>query len=511
MHLNKKVYTKTKLLDELFNNEVFVLKDIILKSGEKSPYYCNFRKLLTNPELYGRLIDYLTNFISQYDIKYDHLCGVPMGSLTITASLAYSTKSSQLLCRESAKNYGMKRLIEGDFKIGDKVLLIEDTMTTGSSVLETYHKLKNSGLEVENVIILFDREHEGCSRLEKENLNIYTLFSFKDLIAYLESKQFEIHVIESLKFYYDKTQKRVRIKENETAKVLTKKEIMERDQKLILENKFNKKLLKIIREKKTSVCLSLDIPLWKVGKKMLDEMGPYICAVKLHCDLIVDWNEQTIFDILELKKKHNFLVIEDAKYIDVSFINEKKLKDTQYNINKWVDAITVHWINYFENKVPLSGTQVHIICVGDMNTVNDPLSIDYSNLLDTINPVETSGHIIEYYNNIDTIVQQNKFKKCNNVLKMTPGVIESDDEIKLYDDKRYRSIENAILRDRNHVVIIGKNITLEENYVEKCKSCANLSWYYFNLIFNNLLDFTDEEEKENRKKKKKESDPDNKN
>jgi hypothetical protein len=75
---------------------------------------------------------------------------------------------------------------------------------------------------------------------------------------------------------------------------------------------------------------------------------------------------------------------------------------------------------------------------------------------------------------------------------MTPGVIEVDEDIIFNEDRdRYRSIETAMMRDRNHVVIIGGNIIINENVVEKCKSCAARTWENMNLYYKKILDLVE--------------------
>jgi len=92
----------------------------------------------------------------------------------------------------------------------------------------------------------------------------------------------------------------------------------------IMSNLFNRKLIQLVREKQTAVCLSLDIPLWREARPVLDKCGPYICMVKLHCDLIADWDSNTVKELKELASKHKFLIMEDAKLIDVPHINKLK-------------------------------------------------------------------------------------------------------------------------------------------------------------------------------------------
>lgn len=487
--------SKTKLLKKLLDNGIFIFEDKKLKSGQNSPYYCNFRKLLSLPELFAELIEYIENFINKNNLEYDLLCGVPTGAVPLCSSLAFKMNQKQIMVRDKKKDYGMKNLIDGDYEVQNKILLLEDVLTTGGSILETIEKLKKSVLEVTDVIVLFDRNQEGSIILEKEGINVHALFNYKELINYIESSQLkDIHNLELLKFFYDTNQKNnISFLENYNKKTgLTKKELMERDLKLLFSSKNNRKLIEIIKQKKTTLCLSLDVPLWKKGKEILDKVGPYICMVKFHCELMVDWDfENTINEIKELSTKHNFLIMQDSKFIDVPKITEKQYKMTKYQIHKFANYITVHWENFIDiQKILKSEINLELVCVAEMNTLNHNFNEEYyKNIENLIVPVADKSSSLGYSNNINSIVSQSKFKKNNNVLKFTPGVIEKDDELKFVDEKRYRSIENAMVRDRNHIVIIGSNIIDEIDYVKKCKNCSELSWYYFNLLYKKIIDY----------------------
>lgn len=506
--------SKTQLLKKLYDNEIFVFKDITLKSGKKSPYYCDFRKLLTLPELYSDFINYIAALIKKRESKglleFDYICGVPMGSLPYVASLATVLGKKQLLCRDTKKTYGMKRQIEGDFELGERVLVVEDVLTTGTSVLETREVLLNSGLKVTDIMVFFDRNQEGEILLEHLDINMHPIYSFEELINYMDSSQLsDKHHIESLRFHFDVNQKdrsqkldddkwlnkftpvkgrkvveggnsgiTEMVSENRTR---MRKEKALKDTASIMGNKFNAKLVGIIKEKQTSVCLSLDIPLWREAKLVLDKCGPYICMVKLHCDLIADWNSDTVKELKSLAEKHNFLIMEDAKLIDVPHINRLKMTTTKYVIKGWANAITVHWSNYLDTRSEIEALSIQPICVTDMNTVNDDVKlVDFDMVRDQL--IDTNRE-----HRVSSIVHQRALKKNGNVLKMTPGVVEDEADLKYVDNKRYRTIESAMVRDRNHIVIIGSNIINDDDPAEKCKSCATKSWYYFDMMCKNLV------------------------
>lgn len=91
-----------------------------------------------------------------------------------------------LLRRKEAKAYGTKKMIEGHYKVGETCLIIEDVVTSGSSVLETVKDLNKEGLIVKNAIIILDREQGGRMNLESNNVYIDSLFTMTELIDILE-------------------------------------------------------------------------------------------------------------------------------------------------------------------------------------------------------------------------------------------------------------------------------------------------------------------------------------
>lgn len=160
--------------------------EFILSSGKKSNFYFDGRKITLSHQgmpLIGRLI----NDILPLDI--DAIGGPTLGAdpmvmaTCLIGKLEYGRNLNGFLIRKESKKYGMKKLIEGpELSSNSKVILLEDTITTGGSVLKAAKEVKNMGWKIAQIIILLDREEGGKELLEKEGFKVVSLFKKSDFV-----------------------------------------------------------------------------------------------------------------------------------------------------------------------------------------------------------------------------------------------------------------------------------------------------------------------------------------
>ena len=158
-------------------------------SGIKSPVYCDNRLILTAPAVR----DYVENCIAKTVLEKFPQAEVLMG--TSTAGIAHAAIVGHILnmpmgyVRSGAKDHGRQNQIEGRLEKGQKVVVIEDLISTGGSVIEVVNVLREAGAEVLGVVSIFTYGmQKGIDRLKEANVVNYSLTNF-DVIAQIAGEE----------------------------------------------------------------------------------------------------------------------------------------------------------------------------------------------------------------------------------------------------------------------------------------------------------------------------------
>lgn len=138
--------------------------DFVLSSGERSSFYVDKYLFSTEP---GLLRDIASELSEMLPSDVDRLGGVELGAVPLVVALALSTGLPYVIVRKATKEYGTGRGIEGEFRAGEKVALIEDVVTTGTQSIAAARRLQESGLEVGKILAVLDRRKEPTDALEE--------------------------------------------------------------------------------------------------------------------------------------------------------------------------------------------------------------------------------------------------------------------------------------------------------------------------------------------------------
>lgn len=170
-------------------------------------YLLQYSIVLSNAFISQESISNLLLEVAMKDLKYDHVCGVPYTALPIATILSVLTKKSMLMRRKETKAYGTKKSIEGHYKAGQSCLIVEDVVTSGSSVLETVRDLRKEGLVVTDAVIILDREQGGSKNLEVDDVQVKSLFTMSSLIDILvKNGKITEETVTKVKLYLKETQ-----------------------------------------------------------------------------------------------------------------------------------------------------------------------------------------------------------------------------------------------------------------------------------------------------------------
>ena len=115
-------------------------------------------------------------------IQADRIAGVVLGSVPLATALALETGIPYVMIRKEKKDHGTGKLIEGDLNAGDRVLVVEDVITTAGSSIKAIGTLREAGAEVKYVISVIDREGGGAENLAEAGVDFRPLVKASELV-----------------------------------------------------------------------------------------------------------------------------------------------------------------------------------------------------------------------------------------------------------------------------------------------------------------------------------------
>ncbi len=166
-------------LVDIIREKAYREGEFILTSGKKSNYYINIKQAYTNPEVLRLIATEMSKKLEEIDC--DLIAGVELGAVPILAAVAITANKPFLIIRKEKKGYGAKSLIEGEFKPGQRVVVLEDVTTTGGSVLRAVRMLREQSLICNQVITVVDREEGAFENLKKEKVELIPLVRVSEL------------------------------------------------------------------------------------------------------------------------------------------------------------------------------------------------------------------------------------------------------------------------------------------------------------------------------------------
>jgi len=153
-----------------------------LTSGKISPYYIDLRVVPSFPEVFQKICDFYVKLIQNDGGKknFDRIAGIPTAGIPFASVVAYQLKKPFLYVRKGVRLHGRERRIEGVLMPGDRVLLIDDLVTTGKSLGQAAEAVRTEGGLVNDAVILLDREEGGKEKLGKRKIRLHYLLKISE-------------------------------------------------------------------------------------------------------------------------------------------------------------------------------------------------------------------------------------------------------------------------------------------------------------------------------------------
>jgi len=160
-------------------------------SGWKSPIYCDNRRTLAFPEIRTYIRDALCAMVQHYYPRAEVIAGVATGAIAQGALVADRLQLPFCYVRSAPKDHGLENLVEGHLTAGQKVVVIEDLISTGGSSLKAVDALRRSGAEVLGMVAIFSYQFAVAEQsFQQQQVTLHTLSNYNTLIETAIDRQY---------------------------------------------------------------------------------------------------------------------------------------------------------------------------------------------------------------------------------------------------------------------------------------------------------------------------------
>lgn len=317
----QKTYKISNFIQDIVSRNVIQFNKTELACGRTSSYYADFRQLLAYPDLENYIVSQMVRIIDAMcttESTYDKIAGVAVAGVPWATLVGNKLSKPVSIVRLAEKTHGKKAAIDGAaIKLDDQVILIEDVLTTGGSVINAIRKIHNTGATVTRVICILDR-NEGAQEHIKyyfPDIKVSSILSIDTIISVCSAnKLITDYIAEQIEFYRESGY-------TDTIKMLTRlndnakeKEYQHDPVKWHLDNYYDIWNLKQEHNASQTTVNPLFVDVsnmseWNEIKYKIDTIGKQIHNLVIKFDGINNWTGEKQEELLTLHNKYKFNII----------------------------------------------------------------------------------------------------------------------------------------------------------------------------------------------------------
>jgi orotate phosphoribosyltransferase len=173
----QKTVTRQKLIKRI-KETAYLEGDFVLRSGKRSKYYLDKYLFETCPDILRALGKEFAKHVTD-DVTL--IAGAELGGVALAAATAMQTGKNWIIVRQSRKDHGTGKLIEGVLKPSDAVLLVEDIATTGGQVLEAAKVITEAGAKIKKIVCVIDRKQGAAENITQAGYKFEAILTKDDL------------------------------------------------------------------------------------------------------------------------------------------------------------------------------------------------------------------------------------------------------------------------------------------------------------------------------------------